>query len=74
VYYNEHNSIIINNKNQLKLQTVLIFNMLGQNIVQLNNNALKETEITIPFDYSKGMYLVKIETNQGNETFKILKY
>jgi len=74
VYYNEHNSIIINNKNQLKLHTVLIFNMLGQNIVQLNNNALRETEIAIPFAYSEGLYLVKIETDQGEETYKILKY
>jgi hypothetical protein len=48
--------------------------MVGQKIIQLNNNALRETKIEIPFNYSEGFYLVKIETNRSNETFKILKY
>jgi hypothetical protein len=74
VYYNKNSGIIINNKNQLFIQTVLIYNMVGQKIIQLNNNALRETKIEIPFNYSEGFYLVKIETNRSNETFKILKY
>ena len=73
VYYNGNNSIIINNQNQLKLNKVLVFNILGQKILQVENNLLGQNEIAIPFRKKEGVYLVRIESDQGETTYKILK-
>lgn len=73
VYYNGNKNIIINNKNQIKLNNVSIFNMLGQKIVQINHNLLNLTEIAIPFAHAEGLYLIKIDTDLGEATYKILK-
>ena len=73
VYYNDNNSIIINNLNSLKINKVAIFNILGQKIYQVKNDSLEQREITIPFRKKDGIYLVNIESDQGKETYKILK-
>ncbi|MFK5958935.1 MAG: T9SS type A sorting domain-containing protein [Lutibacter sp.] len=72
VFYNKNKSIIIKNQGELKLRNIFIFNMLGQKVARINSNSLNTTEISIPFDYKKGMYLVLIETEQGNKTYKIV--
>ena len=73
VYYDGNNNIIINNQNGIGLNKVLIYNILGQKILQLNNSSLGDNKITIPFRKKEGVYLVKIESEIGEGTFKILK-
>ncbi|WP_299527712.1 T9SS type A sorting domain-containing protein [uncultured Lutibacter sp.] len=72
VYYNKNNSIIINKPSELKLNNVLIFNMLGQQLVKVTANLLSESQISIPFQFKKGMYLVLIESEEGKKTYKIV--
>lgn len=72
VYYNGNNSIIINNKNKISLNDISIYNLLGQQITQMNQSLLKQTKITIPFAYNEALYLVIIESDQGKETYKII--
>jgi len=73
VYYNGDNSIIINNQNGVVLNKVSIFNILGQKILQFNDSSLSNNEIVLPFRKKEGVYLVKIESEIGEATYKILK-
>jgi len=73
VYYNGEHSIIINNQNRLILNKVSIFNILGQKILQFNDSSLSSNEIILPFRKKEGVYLVKIESEIGEATYKILK-
>ena len=72
VYYNGENSIIINNQHNLDIDNIFIYTVLGQKVVQVKDSLLKENEITIPFEYKKGLYLVVIKSTNGKETFKII--
>ncbi len=72
IFYNKNNSIIINKPNELKLNNVFIFNMLGQQLVKVTANLLSQTQITIPFQFKKGMYLVLVESEGGKKTYKIV--
>ena len=73
VYYDGNNNIIINNQNSIRLTKVSIYNIIGQNILQLNNSSFGDNKISIPFRKKEGVYLVKIESEIGVGTFKILK-
>jgi len=73
VYYNGDNSIVIDNKNNLEIDKILIFNVLGQKILQVKKKSFKQDSIVIPFRKKEGVYLVRIESNQGEETYKIFK-
>ena len=73
VYYNGDHSIIINNQNGLGLYKVLIYNILGQKILQVDDISLGNNKIAIPFRKKEGVYLIKIESEIGEGTFKILK-
>ncbi|WP_372793340.1 T9SS type A sorting domain-containing protein [Lutibacter sp.] len=72
VFYNKNNSIIINKPNELKLNNVFIFNMLGQQLVKVTTNLLSQTQISIPFEFKKGMYLVLVESEGVKKTYKIV--
>lgn len=73
VYYNGENNIIIKNKNNLNLTKIIIYNMLGQKVKQVNNSLLNLPEIKIPFAFSEGEYIVAIETNEGKLSYEIIK-
>lgn len=74
VYYDGNNNIIISNQNSIRLTKVSIYNILGQNILQIYNSSLGDNKITVPFRNKEGVYLVKIRSEIGEGTFKILKY
>lgn len=46
--------------------------MLGQKIIQINQNLLNESKIVIPFEYSECVYLVFIDSGYNSYTYKIL--
>jgi len=73
VYYNGDHSIIINNQNGLSLYKVSVYNILGQKILRVNDSSLDKNEIAIPFRKKEGVYFVRIESEIGEGTFKILK-
>ena len=65
-------NIVINNQKLIMLNNVLIFNMLGEKIVEVENQRLKDKQINIPFNYAQGMYLVIINSGKGSKTIKII--
>ncbi|WP_339918206.1 T9SS type A sorting domain-containing protein [Yeosuana marina] len=71
VYYS-NNKIVINNKNNLELSDVSIFNTVGQKIIDLNKTDLRQQKTKIPFMYQQGLYVVKVESGQNKKTFKII--
>jgi hypothetical protein len=71
VYY-VNNNIIINNINNIKLSHVEIFNELGQQIMELNTSDLNQQKIKIPFTHQKGLYIVKVQSQEGKKGFKII--
>jgi hypothetical protein len=72
VFYNGSESIVINNKNSVEIIEVQIYNTLGQQILKLKGDTLLQSSNVIPFNYPKGMYVVVVESNQGNATYKIV--
>lgn len=72
VFYNGNKAIIIKNNNSNKINSVNVFNTLGQNILQLKENFIEETEISIPFNFPKGIYFVRVHTDIGTKDIKIL--
>ena len=72
VYYNKANSIIVNNKSVLNLANISIYNILGQQIVQVHENKLNEAIITIPFSHEKGIYFVVVKSNEKEKAYKII--
>ncbi len=72
VYYHENGSLIVRTKNDLTLNNITIYNILGQQIKQVTGNELGKNVIVIPFHYSKGVYVVIVDSELGKETFKII--
>lgn len=73
VYYNGNNNIIINNPNGVNLYNIMIYNILGQQLIQLNESSLDQNKISIPFRKKEGVYIIKIESEIGEGIYKILK-
>ncbi len=71
--YNNIDQIIIENPTSLELESVTIFNSLGQEIAS-KRIFTTDNQITIPFRQSEGMYLVVINSQEENQTFKILNH
>lgn len=72
VHYHENGSLIVRTKNDLKVNNITIYNILGQQIKQVIGNELGKNVFAIPFHYPIGVYLVTVESELGKETFKII--
>ena len=57
VYYSQSH-IVIQNKDLVNLNKVMVYSMTGQNVVTLTGEALNNKLIQIPFNSPQGMYLV----------------
>lgn len=73
VYYAGNDQVVINNVDQLKLEKIVIYNMIGQQILKVDNESLTKNKIKIPFNNAEGVYLVRVLTDNGWNTFNILK-
>ena len=72
IFFSEsEKSIIINNSNLVKVNAVTIFNMLGQSVKTFKVNELSN-RYALPVNVKAGIYLVKIETDEGLFTKKLL--
>ena len=67
-------NVVIKNPKEKVLNSVTIFNAIGQQIKVLDKNELQEATIKIPFNVAKGTYLVSIQTNRGKAGYKIIAY
>jgi len=65
-------SFSINGVNLGEDAKIEIYNMIGQQVYKTNLKNQSTTEIT-NFNGSAGVYLVKLKTNQGERTFKLIK-
>jgi hypothetical protein len=68
-------NIVVENNNNLDINNIQIYNLNGQSLLNIQENTdFQSNEINIPFsNYSTGIYLVKIMSEQGANTFKIVK-
>jgi hypothetical protein len=65
-------SFSINGVNLGEDAKIEIYNMIGQQVYKTDLKNQSTTEIT-NFNGSAGVYLVKLKTNQGERTFKLIK-
>jgi hypothetical protein len=65
-------SFSINGVNLGEDAKIEIYNMIGQQVYKTDLKSQSTTEIT-NFNGSAGVYLVKLKTNQGERTFKLIK-
>ncbi|MFO7744520.1 MAG: T9SS type A sorting domain-containing protein, partial [Psychroflexus sp.] len=65
-------SFSISGENLGEETEVEIYNLIGQQVYKTNLENKLKTEIT-DFNGSAGVYLVKLKTNQGERTFKLIK-
>ncbi|MGZ0016750.1 T9SS type A sorting domain-containing protein [Yeosuana sp. AK3] len=69
--YFKNNTIIINNKNQVEIHQVRVYNAVGQTILDLKMPSHDES-IRIPFVHPQGLYIVLIESGSHKKSFKII--
>lgn len=74
-YLKKSENIVVENSNNLAINKIQVFNLNGQSLINVQESTeFQSNEIKIPFDhYSTGIYLVKILSEQGTNTFKIVK-
>ncbi|MBR9845552.1 MAG: T9SS type A sorting domain-containing protein [Algicola sp.] len=74
IFYNGNKQIIVNNINRLEIKTIKIFNVVGQEILQLNSNLNHQERLQIPFNNNQGIYLIQVETDNLKLTKKLINY
>ena len=73
VYDTGENSLVIDNINGLNINTIDIYNVLGQHLLRIESEKLDQNKTFIPFDKTPGLYLINIQSDKGERTYKILK-
>ncbi len=74
-YLKQSGNVVIENSANLDINKIQIYNLNGQSLVNVQEaHDIQSSEIKIPFsNYSTGIYLVKISSEKGTDTFKIVK-
>lgn len=74
-YLKQSGNIVVQNKANLAISTIQIYNLNGQIMTNFQESSeVLSSEINIPFSrYATGIYLVKISSEKGTNTFKIVK-
>lgn len=74
VYYHQ-NEIIIDNPVQKNIKSLKIYNVLGQLVYEnIKKESLYDVETRIPFNFAQATYVIKLESDEGIGTFKIINY
>lgn len=69
---NDNTIVIKNNNTDVTIETVMLFNMLGQSVNQWNVKNELQTKISIPVtNLSSGTYIIKVHTNKGELSKKV---
>ena len=74
VFYDGNKNVVVNNNDRMQLKNIMIYNVLGQEILRLNDNINSTNKVQIPFNQSQGLYVVKVVTTTGELTQKIINY
>ena len=74
VFYDGNKNVVVNNSDRMQLKNIMIYNVLGQEILRLNDNINSTNKVQIPFNQSQGLYVVKVVTTTGELTQKIINY
>lgn len=70
--YTKNEELIVQS-NTLEILNVSTYSMLGQELEQYKNNALLKGEVILPIEkYATGVYILKIKTNKGIVSKKIV--
>jgi len=64
--------LFITKNKEIIIKDVLVYNILGQRIIAVDKIADSDT-IEIPFNVQSGTYIVKVNTNKGAVSQKVLK-
>lgn len=74
VFYNGNNQIVVTKPNHLEVKSIDIYNVVGQHILTISENLNNQSNISIPFNKSQGVYIVVLTTETSKKSTKILKY
>lgn len=70
VFYDNNNHIIVNNRLGLEINTLTVYNTLGQELLRKKN--LRGVNNSIPFQHPKALYVIVVETDKGKKSYKII--
>ena len=70
VFYDNDSHIIINNTWGLEINTMAVYNILGQELLRKKN--LRGVNNSIQFQHPKGVYVIVVETDKGKKSYKII--
>ena len=71
-YDNEVQSIVVFNPNFVKIKSIELYNMLGQNIIDIDNiSELDYSEYEVK-NLSTGTYIIKMDTLSGLLSKKVM--
>ena len=71
-YSNESDSIIIHNPNLLNIESIEMYNILGQSILRSNNTFTENYKEIKTNPLSVGTYIIKLKTQNGIVSKKVL--
>ena len=71
-YSNENGSIIIHNPNLLNIESIEMYNILGQSILRSNNTFTENYKEIKTNPLSVGTYIIKLKTQNGIVSKKVL--
>lgn len=74
IFYDGLEAIIIKNTENINIKKVKVYNMLGQQVIAKENDLGTQENIIIPFKQKNGVYIVKLMTQNGTKSTKILTY
>ncbi|OBX24724.1 putative secreted protein (Por secretion system target) [Gelidibacter algens] len=74
VFYNGNNQIVVTKPSHLEVKSIDIYNVVGQHILTISENLNNQSNISIPFNKSQGVYIVVLNTETSKKSTKILKY
>lgn len=70
--YPNPTSNVLNIKSSQDVDSVIVFNLLGQNVASFTNNEITNSSIDLS-ELSKGLYLVKITSGDKTQTLRVTK-
>jgi hypothetical protein len=73
-YVSNQENVIIKNPENLDIKSVTIYNTIGQVIKTKTTKTNNLAEISVPLHVASGTYFIKIDTNLGKGSFKIIAY
>ena len=69
---NDHSTIKLSKSSDTVINKIVMFNAIGQQLKVWSSN-LESNNLELPINVSSGVYLLNIETNNGNISKKLFK-